>query len=133
MAQQQPVKMLRLFFVRSMAQQQPDGGTGGVRRTRIKFTPEKDAALIRFVAEQQPDGGTGGVRRTRIKFTPEKDAALIRFVAEHGRHQDLKPTAPKFWEVKAPLLPPLLAVHSPLSIHTHFIKQVSLAVCQGSV
>ena len=74
-------------------------------------------------------GDTRCVSRRRLKFSPEKDAAIIVFVAEH-RHQDLKPTAPKFWAATAPLLPPLLVGHTPTSIHTHFIKQVRLAACQ---
>ena len=80
---------------------------------------DDDLMFPEDMAPERRGRGAGEFRR-RIKFSREKDEALIRFVVEHGRQLNATPTAPKFWEMKAFLLPPLLAVHTPLSIHTHF-------------
>ena len=79
----------------------------------------------------EPRGRGAGEFRRRIKFSREKDEALIRFVTELGRQRYAPPTAPNVWQMKAFLLPALLAVHPPLSLHTHFIKQVRRGSMSG--
>ncbi|XP_043191297.1 nucleolar protein dao-5-like [Amphibalanus amphitrite] len=84
---------------------------------------DSDDELRLLTAAGEPGRGAAPYRG-RLRFSREKDEALVRFVAEHGCQRYAPPTAPKFWHLKAFLLPALLADHPPLSLHTHFIKQV---------
>ncbi|KAF0306870.1 hypothetical protein FJT64_002349 [Amphibalanus amphitrite] len=91
----------------------------------VTALPDSDSDdELRLLAAAGEPGRGAAPYRGRLRFSREKDEALVRFVAEHGCQRYAPPTAPKFWHLKAFLLPALLADHPPLSLHTHFIKQV---------
>ncbi|KAF0302608.1 Telomeric repeat-binding factor 2-interacting protein 1 [Amphibalanus amphitrite] len=85
---------------------------------------DSDDELRLLAAAGEPGRGAGPLRRGRLRYSHEKDEALVRFVAKHGSQQCTPPTAPKFWQERAFLLPALLADHPPLSLHNRFLKQL---------